>query len=86
MCLKLRSRNQSDAEDCRGDHHLTQTSLWLLLSLHVLGIGHLSKPVVGQGRRNKFSRMKKEKCLAEGGNKALIPHSLKINSYERLKR
>lgn len=83
MCLKLRSRNQSDAEDCST---LTQTSLWLLLSLHVLGIGHLSKPVVGQGRRNKFSRMKKEKCLAEGGNKALIPHSLKINSYERLKR
>lgn len=57
----------------------------LLLSLHVLGIGHLPKPVVVQGRRNKSSHMKKEKCVAEEGNKALMPQSLKINSYARLK-
>lgn len=52
----------------------------------MLGIGHLSKPVVVQGRKNMFSHMKKGKCVAEGGNKALIPQSLKINSYARLKR
>lgn len=37
--------------------------------------GTLSKPVVVQGRRNKFSNLKKEKGSLEGGTKALIPQS-----------
>lgn len=37
--------------------------------------GTLSKPVVVQGRRTEFCHLKKEKCVAGGGNKAPIPQS-----------